>query len=260
MSISQAEIIAQKTATKLANKKLKVALIISAVYVLLYHFVLLRWEAATMELYYSGVLANTLALSVITGYIFYYITVLTPYKSKIAEIQSAVIASKSNLADLINRLIVLLTQNEDWRQTDNISLKAFVDSHSPGRRIWLEQCSGIFKTSQVLMTYNPYTLYIISDTLNEIQRQIEDILHHSDLFEDEYLKLIIWLINTDTYKKLFGLGLNSLEQFNIGENKPEYVQGTTLLDSFFCEELSLRLFVENGEKIFIDEVRKLLDK
>ena len=38
MSISQAEIIAQKTATKLANKKLKVALIISSVYVLLYNY------------------------------------------------------------------------------------------------------------------------------------------------------------------------------------------------------------------------------
>lgn len=260
MNISQAEIIAQKSATKLANRKLKAALIISAVYTLLYHFVFLRWEAPTVELYYAGVLVNTFALSVITGYIFYHITVLAPYNSKIAEMQSAVIASKSNLADLVNRLIALLTQKEDWVQVDNISLKAFVDSHSSARRIWIERCSGMFKTSQVLMIYNPYTLCIISDTLNEIRKQIEDILHHSDLFEDEYLKLIIWLINTDTYKKLFGLGLNSLEQFNIGENKPEYVQGTTLLDSFFCEELSLRLFVENGEKIFIDEVRKLLDK
>lgn len=75
MNISQVEIIAQKAATKHANRKLKAALIISAVYAFLYQFVFLRWEAPTIELYYAGVLVNTFALSVITGYIFYHITV-----------------------------------------------------------------------------------------------------------------------------------------------------------------------------------------
>ena len=260
MKISQKEIIANKAATKVANQKLNYIVIGSSIFVLLYHFLLLRWEAPTKELYYMGVLFNALALSVVTGYIFYYITVLIPHKNRITAMKPAVIASKNDLADLMNRLIALLIREENWIQLGNESLKTSLDSRSTTRKIWIERCSGIFKTNQVLLIHNPYTLLVISDTLNELQNRIEDILQHSDLFEEEYLKQIVWLINTDTYKKLFGLRLNSFEQLDINENDPVFSQGETLLDDFFRNELSFRLFVQKDGKLFIDEVRKLSRK
>lgn len=260
MKISQKDIIANKAATKDANKKLHVALSVSILFVLLYHFVLLRWEARTIGLYYMGVLSNTLALSVITGYIFYYITVLVPQKNRVEEMKPTVIASKNDFADLINRLMALLIWEENWTQLDNGSLKAYLDSHNATRKIWIERCSGIFKTNQALLIYRPYTLSVISDTLNTLQDQIEDILQHSDLFEDEYLERIAWLINTDTYKKIFGLGLDSFEHLDINENDPAFSQGATLLDDFFRKELSFRLFTQEDGKLFIDEVRKLCQK
>ena len=66
--------------------------------------------------------------------------------------------------------------------------------------------------------------------------------------------------HTDTYKKLFGLRLNSFEQLDINENDPVFSQGETLLDDFFRNELSFRLFVQKDGKLFIDEVRKLSRK
>lgn len=209
-----------------------------------------------MELYYLGVLVNTLALSVITSYIFYYITVTVPYKHKMMVMKPTVEQSQKKLAELLNFLFGLLTKKEDWKCLDNKSLKASIDSESSTRTIWLEEYPGIFKTPEVLLLYNPYTLTAIGYTLNDIQKEIAEILQHGEYFEEEYLNRIIWIINTDTYKKLFGLRLNSPEQINIDRQKIEFINGTTYLDNFFREELSLRLFENKDGKIFIDEIRK----
>lgn len=191
MNIAEKDKLINKNVDKAAKRMLRITVSTSAVFVVAYQFVLLRWEAPCKEVFNLGVLCNTIALSIVTAYIFYYITTVIPQKQKLKAMKPVVEQSKLDLAASLKMLFNLLTKDEQWSDLDNDTLKANFNASSKERRIWLEECSGIFKTPEVFLLYNPYTLTVISYILTDIQREIDSILQNSQFFDSEYLTRII---------------------------------------------------------------------
>ena len=98
------------------------------------------------------------------------------------------------------------------------------------------------------------TLYVIDLFMHRIIDKIDTLIGMSSYIDLDYMEEICWLTESELFKRL---------HICIGQHKSADLaskNGNTYLDSFFNEELSVRLFVaDKTNRIFVDEVRKLID-
>lgn len=259
MLIQEEKIIESKKASYII-KWINIIIFLSSLsYILLYQFVLIKIQAHCMNCFELGSFTNTLLYSVVTGYVFYFLTSVLPAYIIRNKMKPIVTFSKRTLANELDILIKALTQTENWMILTNKELKEKVDSLSSTRRIWSENGIGIYNSQNEILLLNPTTLTIIDQTLDKIVKTINDILSNWEYIDEQlYLKGVVWLKNSTLIKKLSLCKEAANIQFTIDSTKPLYQNGQTYLDNFFINELSLHLFTNIDNCIFIDEIRSLM--
>ena len=100
----------------------------------------------------------------------------------------------------------------------------------------------------------PMTLYVIDLFMHRIIDKIDTLIGMSSYIDLDYMEEICWLTESELFKRLH-ICIGQHESADLASK-----DGNTYLDSFFNEELSVRLFVaDKTNRIFVDEVRKLID-
>ncbi len=257
MNIQEKEILIAIVKKKRSNNFLKGFFIAAAVWVLLYQFILLDIPAKNDFCYDLGVIVNTLALSYVTGYIFYFLTVLLPEENKYKEMQPIVKLKKNELSKQLGFLMVELFHDKNWMQMDHSKTKEHFDNLSKDRRIWNEESTHLCVPSGEFILYRPKSLEVLHSTIENINFLFEDIIKNANYFDIVYLQNVLWVKNSRQFSRLKTYIPDSIEA--VGDVS---MAGDTLLDNFFNQELSLLLRIttpdeDSNNEPFLDKVKYL---
>lgn len=261
MSIRDMKMIEDKSATSLIKWINIIVFLLLTIFVLLYQFVLIKKEASSNGFYEIGIFVNILALSVVTGYILYFITSALPNMIKCKKMEPVIIICKENLANELKTLIFALTKVENWIECNDDDLKEKLNSISATRKICEEYFCGTCPTKNALLLYNPFTLTILDLTIDNLKSAIEDIIQNGEYFNDlKYLKCVIWLKNSYTLKRISLCKQAAAQQLACDSMRENYK--SEQIDSLFKDELSSRLFEpeKDSNRVFIYEIRQLIEK
>lgn len=261
MNIEDKTLLAKKKVSEPSTVRNRIVFIIALIFSIVYQLILLKWESSNDVFYDLGVMLNTIALSIVTGYIFHYITFILPSRKKAKTMLPIIKTLEQNLSKELICLISLLTEINDWTKYNDNCLKNKMKNACRTRKIWVEEYEGIYPCHN-LTSYNPKTLDLISSTLSNITKSIDDFIINIEFITDiNYLERILWFRNSSLYNKLLCCHDAAEEQKDEKTLKEaKYQNSDTFLDEFFREELVLRLFIEDKDKkSFISEVRKLIE-
>ena len=226
---------------------------LTALYVFLYEMVLVEIPAINHELYAIGKIMDGVAEAVVTGYIFYFFTEIIPEKSRKRSAKPIIEYQKAQLASQLDCLMQVLLKDNNWEIKNNLELKANYDKIAKERRIWTEKCSGLLEDDVGIVHYQPTTLFCIDLLMQRISDSIDKLISLSRYVDQNYIEKICWVSES----KLF-LRLHICDgAYKLVDSVTE--SGNTYMDSFFNEELAIRLFSrDKANNIFIEKIRELI--
>lgn len=226
---------------------------LTALYVFLYEMVLVEIPAINHELYAIGKIMDGVAEAVVTGYIFYFFTEIIPEKSRKRSAKPIIEYQKAQLASQLDCLMQVLLKDNNWEIKNNLELKANYDKIAKERRIWTEKCSGLLEDDVGIVHYQPTTLFCIDLLMQRISDSIDKLISLSRYVDQNYIEKICWVSESKLFQRLHICD----GAYKLVDSVTE--SGNTYLDSFFNEELAIRLFSrDKANNIFIEKIRELI--
>ena len=227
--------------------------LLAALYVVFYETDLVEIPAINHTLYAIGKIIDGVAEAVVTGYIFYFFTEIIPEKSRKRSAKPIIEYQKTQLASQLDCLMQALLKDNNWKAKDNLELKANYDEVARGRRIWTEKCSGFLEDDVGVVHCQPTTLFCIDLFMQRISDSIDKLISLSRYVDQDYIEKICWVSESELFQRLHICdGAYKLVP-------PATQSGNTYLDSFFNEELAIRLFSrDKADNIFVEKIRELI--
>lgn len=197
---------------------------------------------------------NGVAQAIVAGYIFNLLVETLPKQARKRSMRPIVKYQKNEMAKHLDGLMKALLKDNKWKEKDNAALKRDYDIVASSRRIWTETCAELFEDDNGCISCMPMTLYVIDLFMHRIIDKIDTLIGMSSYIDLDYMEEICWLTESELFKRLH-ICIGQHESADLASKN-----GNTYLDSFFNEELSVRLFAaDKTNRIFVDEVRKLID-
>ena len=227
---------------------------IALAYVVSYELFLVLIPAENYMYYALGKIFLGVTQAVVTGYIFYFFTVTLPNRLKKRAVKPIVAYYKNQLADEVNHLTGILLNENKWKEKCNDDLKKSYNEFSRNRKIWTEQVKGFFADDERNVHYNPSTLFCIDLLTHRIVDTIDKLISMSNYLDSDSLEKICWLSESKLLLRLH------ICDGAYKSSSTASTNGDTYLDSFFNEELSIRMFSEDptDKTIFIVKARELI--
>lgn len=218
-------------------------------YVICYEVSWVKISSVTLKI------INVVAQSIVAGYILDLLVETLPKQAQKRSMRPIVEYQKNEMAKHLDDLMKALLKDSKWKEKDNAALKRDYDSVASSRRIWTETCAELFEDDNGCISCMPMTLYVIDLFIRRIIDKIDTLIGMSSYIDLDYMEEICWLTESELFKRLH-ICIGQHESAGLASKN-----GNTYLDSFFNEELSIRLFVaDKTNRIFVDEVRKLIDE
>ena len=196
-------LIAEKKA-KNRNKAVHVGVFICVMlYIILYEIWWTGIPAYNDLIYKIGIILSTLSYSVVASYIFYFIITVVPENKKRKEIAIALQHYQENLSDTLNRLMIVLFQEENWKSMDAQKLREEYIEKSKTREIRSETYWGIIKDKYATNYVHPDTLFVLSEILDSLDNTLFNIIELANYIKDiNYLEDILKFSEAETMEKL----------------------------------------------------------
>lgn len=147
----------------------------------------------------------------------------------------------------------VLLKDNNWEVKNNLELKANYDKIAKERRIWTEKCFGLLEDDVGIVHYQPTTLFCIDLLMQRISDSIDKLISLSRYVDQNYIEKICWVSESKLFQRLHICD----GAYKLVDSVTE--SGNTYLDSFFNEELAIRLFSrDKANNIFIEKIRELI--